>query len=135
MFSMLTGRSRSPSTRPVRSEVASAALWGAEIRGIDGSVAPSPTGLLPSVWDRCLGLLGDVVPVSVGTFSPALAMCASAFASSEWPPMVDHPGLWQMRLSRALSCSWGLRRPFAALLRCFRLLAFFSHFETPLATA
>ena len=67
--------------KAVRSEVASATLWGAEIRGIDGSVAcsPSPTRLLPLSGTACvgsrryasrgavrLGLLGDIVLVSSG---------------------------------------------------------------------
>ena len=43
--------------KAVRSEVASATLWGAEIRGIDGSVAPSPTRLLPLCGTGVLGCL------------------------------------------------------------------------------
>ena len=71
VFRTLTGRSRKSVHKAVRSEVASATLWSAEIRGIDGRL-PCPFSDAPaasvwaSVWDRCLGLLGDVVLVSSG---------------------------------------------------------------------
>ena len=137
MISMLTGRSRRSVHKAVRSDVASATLWSAEIRGIDGSVAvpPSPTLLLPQSGtavgggatraeaQSVLGLLGDVVHVSGASLKLGPSVAPS-------PAPDGHP--WSITLGTVAVVAASFLQLVASPSPLLSTVGF--PFETPLAT-
>ena len=112
----------------VRSEVASAVSWTAEISGIDGSVA---VPLFRRACCLCLGLLWLAGGATRAEAQSVLGFLVTSFLFRREllsrfgqvyqrlrklrVPTRDRSELWQMRLSRPLSCSWWLWRPFAGI--------------------
>jgi NitT/TauT family transport system permease protein len=123
----------------------SLALWEALVRGFDvpSFILPGPVAILGAFLADPVGLLGALASTLAVTFTSLIAACllgvamAAAMAASPWARAAFQPWAVVLQVTPIVAIAplvviW-INQPFAALVACATIVAFFPVFSATLA--